>query len=320
MNQAFGNPTKWNEFYEKSWDSRRKIMSDIIDSGETNPLRVVNLFLSSIRLSNKEQQPLIRDAKNMMGITGRELEARPVDVRNVMLANDRMGVKITPHMNLPGGRRADMQHTHRNKFSVLSSYTDCDKMDFLSDYCQSRNFDAVIELGSGYGGNLVKLFHQGGPKVPYFAGEFTQSGTQCADMLNALSNEFEINSFRFDFRYPDFSSIPKFENVLVFTCHSIEQVDFIPDKLIPDICKISKNVTCIHMEPFGFQMVSTDVGRDVDKCHKHFFMENGWNQNLLNQLVVHTSNGNIDLEYIGKNALGGDDSYSPSSLAVWKSL
>ncbi len=320
MGQAFENPTKWNEFYEMSWDGRRKLMSDIISSGETNPLRVVNLFLSSIRLSHEQQRPLISDAKNMMGITEGELGSNSVDIRNVSQVDDSKAINITPHMNLPGGRRADIQHVHRNKFSVVSSYTDCDKMDFLADYCQLRNFDAVIELGSGYGGNLVKLFYQGGPKVPYYAGEFTQSGIQCADMLNELSEEFEINSFRFDFRYPNFSFIPKFENILVFTCHSIEQVDFIPDDLLPDISKIAKNVTCIHMEPFGFQMASGDVGRDVDEYHRRFFVEKGWNQNLLNQLIVHTSNGNIDLEYIGKNTLGGSDSHSPSSLAVWKSL
>ncbi len=320
MSEEFENPTQWNEFYEKSWLKRKETMSSIIASGETNPLRIINILSSDIRFTQEETRPSEGGADEPKFIYRKDNDYTMEDVRNVTIVNDRKSINITPQQHVPSGMRADVKVAHRNNYINSPSYSKCDKIDFLVDYCRLRKFDAVIELGSGYSQNLVKLFYQGGPRVPYYGGEFTKSGTECAQMLSKLTEDFELIPFRFDFRQPDFSMIEKYENVLVFSCHAIEQVNFIPGNLLTSISALAKQVTCIHMEPFGFQLSSPSTQNEVDKNHRSYFLDNGWNENLLSQLVLHSCNKNIDLQYVGKNILGGSDVHNPSSLALWKSV
>ena len=138
-------------------------------------------------------------------------------------------------------------------------------------------------------------------------------------MLSDLTDEFELVPFRFDFRHADLSIIPKYDNVLVFSSHAIEQVNIIPDDLLPVIARVAKKVTCIHMEPFGFQMAAVETESEVDKDQREYFKKNNWNMNLLQQLAFHNCRENIDLHYIGKNLMGGNYLYNPSSIALWKS-
>ncbi len=319
MYQAFEKPTLWNEFYEKAWTKRQELMSLIIASGETHPLRVINILSSVLRFSDEEVVKVGGTSNKLAFVCDVDSKYVLDDVRNVTIVENNNGINIETIKHLPGGMLADIQLAHRNEYSIACSYTDCDKMEFIADYCRLRNFDAVIELGSGYSQNLVKLFYQGGPKIPYYGGEFTRSGTHCAKMLNDLSDELEIINFRFDFRKADLSIIPKYDNVLVFTSHAIEQVNIIPDDLIPIIANVAKQVTCMHMEPFGFQLTSPDNECEIDKNQRKYFKTNDWNLNLMNQLILHSCNGNIDLQYIGKHMMGGSDFHNPSSIALWKS-
>jgi hypothetical protein len=153
---------------------------------------------------------------------------------------------------LPTGLEVDVIINHKNQELLASSYTSCNHTEFIADYCRNKNFDAIIELGSRHSQNLIRIFNHGGPKVPYYVGEFTESGTQCAQMLADLTDEFKSIPFRFYYKPPDLSNIPKYKNVLVFTCHSIKQVTYITDALIS---KIADNATYIHIEPFGFQIM-----------------------------------------------------------------
>ncbi len=318
MGESFKNPTPWNEFYEKAWLNRQQIMSSIIESGETHPLRVISIFSSILRFSSEELKSDQESEHDNRFVCDTDSKYIKSDIRNVKIVNNGGCINIIPHENLPAGMLADHRFAHRNKYNIGSSYSDCDKIAFVTDYCRHRKFDAIIELGSGYSQNLIKLFYQGGPKVPYFGGEFTQSGTECAQMLSNLSDEINLTPFRFDFRQPDLSNIPRFERVLVFTNHAIEQVNHIPDNLLLEIASVARQVTCIHMEPFGFQMAPAENESDVDKKHREYFRGNGWNENLFNQLANHSCKGNIDLQYVGKNILGGSDFHNPSSLALWK--
>ncbi len=318
MRKEFENPTKWNEFYEKVWLKRKEKMTSIIESGESNPMRIINFLSSDIRFVQENNRIPEIEGQDPKFIYKNRNGYAMTDVRNVEIIDDR--IKITPKQYIPTGMRADIQVAHRNTYSNTSSYSKCNKIDFLVDYCRLRKFDAVIELGSGYSQNLIRLFYQGGPRVPYYGGEFTQSGTECAKMLSDLTDEFDLIPFRFDFRDADFSAIENYDNVLVFSCHAIEQVNLIPDDLVTKISALSKQVTCIHIEPFGFQLAPSVIESEVDKNHRSYFHKNGWNMNLLSQLLFHNRNKNIDLQYVGKNVLGGSDSCNPSSLALWKSI
>jgi hypothetical protein len=78
---------------------------------------------------------------------------------------------------LPIGLEVDIIINNNQKL-LASSYTSCNHTEFIADYCRNKNFDAIIELGSGYSQNLIRIFNHGGPKVPYYAGEFTENGAQ----------------------------------------------------------------------------------------------------------------------------------------------
>ncbi|MFT6733849.1 MAG: hypothetical protein ACJAS9_002043 [Polaribacter sp.] len=231
MTQSFKNPNAWNDFSERSWHARKKIMKSIIDSGEKNPLSVIDKFASINRFSI-EHMP---EGVGTDFIFEKDQFYRHDDVINITKNGEEHSIQTQNIGILPTGLPIDVIINHRDQEQVVSSYTSCNHTEFIADYCRGQNFDAIIELGSGYRKNLIKIFNQGRPNIPYYGGEFTESGTQCAQMLADLSNELSLIPFRFDYRVPDFSNISEYNHVLVFTCHSIEQVEFIPDKLIPEI-------------------------------------------------------------------------------------
>ncbi len=319
MNQTLDKSTNWSDYYRRAWLKRKKIMSSIIDSGERDPLRVISMLSSMQRLSESMRgTPKHLDSGSVFDIDDYRHDVVE-GIRNVTKKENCSEVIVTHQKLLPSGAPVDVHRVHRDRYYLSSSYTCCDKVDFIADYCRSNKFDAVIELGSGYCQNLVKLFYKGGPRVPYYGGEFTDSGTDCAKLLSGLCVDFELIPFKFDFCKPDLSSIPKYENVLVFSCHAIEQVNLIPNILLPVIASVAKQVTCIHLEPFGFQMVSPGNDNDQHKDHRDYFHENDWNVNLVSQLISLNRVKTIDLQYLAKNIMGGDDPRNPTSLALWKS-
>ncbi len=321
MSEVAEEPTKWNGYYQRAWLKRKKIMSSIINSGEHDPLRVINLLSSILRLSKRMRgTPKELESECDFNFDINNYRSDVVEViRNVTKTKGSSEVIVAYQDMLPSGAPVDALRVHRGKSHVSSSYASCDKMDFIADYCRSNKFDAVIELGSGYCQNLVRLFYKGGPKVPYYGGEFTESGTECAKLLSGLCMDFELIPFRFDFRKPDLSIVPSYNNVLVFTCHAIEQVNSIPNLLLPVIAGLAKQVTCIHLEPFGFQMVSTESEDELVKEHRDYFHENNWNVNLVSQLVSLNRVKTVDLQYLGRNVMGGDDVRNPTSIALWTS-
>jgi len=290
-------------------------MSRIISSGERNPLRVISELESISRFS--EQRRTFDDGNGKF-IFEEDINYIQHDISNVQVNAKDRSISIAPVTKYPNGLDIDKILPHRDGNLQVPFYAKNNNMEFIADYCRLRNYDAVIELGSGYAQNLIKLHFLGGPKVPYYAGEYTKSGCECASMLGDLDSEINLIPFDFDYLSADFSSIKQFDNVLVFTCHSIEQVTNIPKDLIPKISRIADNVTCIHIEPFGFQLTSSHNESEVDKCHRSFFAKNAWNQNLASSLVYHHLCNNIELNYISPNIMGGLEN-NPSSLALWKS-
>jgi len=99
----------------------------------------------------------------------------------------------------------------------------------------------------------------------------------------------------------------------------MEQVELLSEKCIPAIAEIATNVTCIHFEPFGYQIAQPV--NDVDTAHKKLFHDKGWNKNLLIRLLEAHYAKKIDLSFLGKNIVGSNDQgLNPSSIAIWNSL
>jgi len=313
--QAFNNDI-WNDYYEQAWQVRKDIMQRIISEGERHPLRVISTLESIMRFSRQERH--VDQGKSQFIFEEDSAYAHQL-IPNVHCDRSVRSIQLEPALTLPTGLDIDQLLPHRDGYQRVPDYTHNDNIQFLVDFARRRDFDAVIELGAGFGQNLFKLFYQGGPDVPYYACEYTQSGVDCTQMLAALDDNLKIQAHRFDYKNADFSCLPKLNKVLVFTCHSIEQVTYVPNELIERISAIGNQVTCIHIEPFGFQLKPQAQDTQLDREHREMFAKNGWNQNLAQSLVFHHLNKTIDLTYMAANVMGGTKA-NPSSLALWTSV
>lgn len=304
----------WHNFYSKAWGIRKKIAQDIIDSGETNPLRVLKIFNSIIRFSGEMKM----QSDGNMAFDQDSIYPQD-DISNITIDENSISFKQVD--KLPFGQDTAKVRTFRDNLYVSSLYSEFNKENFLLDYIRNKNFDAIIELGSGYCNNLVNLYGIGGPKVPYYGGEYTKEGTEFAQMIADLDDDMNLTPFRFDYTNPNLSIVSgKYKNPFVFTCHSIEQVEYIPSNLFEKISKIAQNVTCMHIEPFGYQMVNNGKPSKTDAAQKEVFENNHWNKNLYEELMKNAIYKKIDLIYIQKNIISDNDAGNPASLALWKSI
>lgn len=308
----------WNTFYEFAWDARRKLMKEIIDSGESDPLRVINRFDTLVKFS--EQKVELDDDGEVTSIAYDLNSNRPeVDISNF----SKDGVNIMTNIEcsrLPHGLPVGKQLPFFDKKSETSYYTETDVNTFIADYIAGKEFDAIIELGSGFCQNLIRLFYHGIPKVPMFGLEYTNSGVQCGNMLAQLRDDMELQSLNFDYNAPDFSEISgRFKNVFVFSRHSIEQVQTIPEDLFEKIGAIADKVTGMHFEPFGFQYQLNGEVSEVDAVQRDFFFSKQWNENFVKVIVDQFLNEKIDITYLSKNIFGGEHVGNATSFALWHS-
>lgn len=302
----------WNDFYEAAWYARKKLMSEIIEAGERDPLRVINMLEHKLTTHVEN----ITHSPEKVTVTYDKQQNFLEEVTNIKKENGRL--KLDVNSPLPNNEPLKVPRPFFDNNYNVSPYTVTDTNRFIADYVMDNNFDAIIELGSGFCQNLVKLHYLGIPKLPLYGLEYTTSGVDCGNMLATLASTLKLESLPFDYNAPDFTALKGlFSNVFVFTKHSIEQVPLISSHLLTEISRIADQVTCMHLEPFGFQVFGTEQ-TCIDNQQKQFFKEKGWNTNLALVLLKEFLEDSINLTYLNKHVFGGDFS-NPTSLAIWKS-
>lgn len=117
---------------------------------------------------------------------------------------------------------------------------------------------AVMELGSGWSSNIFQLYLLYGAtrsrKKIYYGGEYTRSGMITAKYLANREPSMKYRAFYFDYRDPNVTFLSKQKgHILLFTSHSIEQVDEINPDLFEQLRQIPNPVTVVHFEPVGWQ-------------------------------------------------------------------
>ncbi len=285
---------KTPSFYEMAWQHRLEMMKSFIDEGEINPLRVINRYFS-----NERRNPVVFTPDGSP-ISASEKALNPHDFEK-----------------LPTGAPAYRIEPIREEFKVVPYYRT--PIEFLEDFLADQEFDAIVELGSGFGQNLIKLFYNGGPRdIPYYAGEITKSGSDAAEMLASLDKNLNLIPFYFDFNKPDLSAIKERGKLFVFTSHAIEQVKKIPAELFKAIASHGDHVMGVHFEPFGFQVNDDLIGK-VTQVQSKSAIEMGFNINFARTLKAAHKRGEIELVYMAKNIMGGTDMANPTSLAIWQS-
>jgi SAM-dependent methyltransferase len=188
--------------------------------------------------------------------------------------------------------------------------------DFIIDYINETGpYDAIIELGCGYGRNLFEIFYRGGPLgAKYYGGELTESGVSIAAELAALEREMDATFFQFDHLAPDLSHLPKFDRALVFTAHSFEQVGLMDPVVFSVMAGVGRQVSGLHFEPFGFQF---QLLGPMSKIHAKMAQDNGWNQNFAAALREAEALYGIKIIYVATEMFHPVDPANPTSLAIW---
>lgn len=292
--EAGDQAMKWRNFCEGAWEARAKFMEDLIASGETNPVRIINLLHSKERKFQLSRRP-----------SGEvKFQPRPTDRPDIPMTP--AGTPLFHLSSFAGNLMAIPPYS----FSQLHLWI----VDFMD---KTGPYDALIELGCGFGRNLFQIYYSGGPaNIPYFGGELTSSGTSFAQKLASLDPHLNFSFFQFDFLQPDFSHIKaEFKRPLIFTMHAIEQVTRIGEDLFKALIDRFPGMVGMHFEPFGFQFQRRGP---ISDAHKKFFEDFKWNQDLFHVLKSLHDSKALRVAYLETEQFLPTHSENPSSLVIWE--
>lgn len=286
-----GQEACWRDFYEQAWALRAHHLRRLIADGERNIPRLLRRFEAHER---KYRVTSTVDGADFERIQWpKEYQMGPAGVPLLRISAFRGNALLVPF------------HSHDQPANFVVDYLD-----------EHGPFDAIVELGCGYGRNLFDVFYGGGPQdARYYGGELTQSGVAVAREIAALDPEMKVEFLPFDYLDPALP-VPPIERALVFTVHSIEQVCQIDPRLFAVIAGVAKRVDCIHLEPFGFQL--TELG-PASREHRDQAVENSWNLNFAATLQEAQRLHGIEVSCVVTEMSLPLDPRNPTSLAVWHS-
>ena len=245
----------WQDFYEKAWAFRAKFLESELESG-ANALQAIK------ELEKKERGYTlgVNDTTGEVLYMKKEISDDEPHIKDTNIA-------LYSKRGFNGNIIILPKHTSYN-FRILL----IDLIDATGPY------DAIIELGCGYGRNLFEIFYGGGPRdAKYIGGEFTKSGVEIAQKLAKKAPKMKTEFFHFNHLEPKLPFKKPFKRAFVFTCHSIEQVMQINENWFDEVVKAGEFVRGAHLEPFGFQLKNSGPLSDM---HKDFIIQNSWNINF----------------------------------------
>lgn len=245
----------WQDFYEKAWAFRAKFLEEQLQSG-------ANAFQAIKELEKKERGYTlgVNDTTGEVLYMKKEISDDEPHIKDTNIA-------LYSKRGFNGNIIILPKHTSYN-FRILL----IDLIDATGPY------DAIIELGCGYGRNLFEIFYGGGPReAKYIGGEFTKSGVEIAQKLAKKAPKMKTEFFHFNHLEPKLPFKKPFKRAFVFTCHSIEQVMQINENWFDEVVKAGEFVRGAHLEPFGFQLKNSGPLSDM---HKDFMIQNSWNINF----------------------------------------
>ena len=285
-----GQQPLWRVFYERAWAARAAYLRSMIANGERNIPRLLRRF----------------DAyERKHGV--RVIEHDRIEFQRTEWPKEQeMG---------PAGVPLLRASSFRGNHALLPFHATDNLADFIVDYIDEKGpYDAVIELGCGYGRNLFNIFNGGGPQdARYYGGELTESGVAMAREIAAIDPAMKASFFPFDYLEPALAIEPT-ERALVFTVHSIEQVCQIDARLFGVIAGAARSVDCIHLEPFGFQVA--ELG-PASIGHRQQAIENNWNVNFAAALQEAQQTHGVRISCLITELSLPIDPNNPTSLAIW---
>ena len=165
---------------------------------------------------------------------------------------------------------------------------------------------SIIELGSGAGYNLCRIWLSGGPRgIPYYACELTEAGRRCTEKFASLEADLSLIPVPFDYESPDYSAIPHgARHVVIFTSQGIEQIPNIKRKVFDKILDIADRITCLHFEPIGWQVSQGLDAGDAGAVSAAYAEESDYNRNLWGVLRMLEDEGLIQIDMVERDLFG----------------
>ena len=281
----------WQDFYEKAWAFRAKFLESQLESGAN--------ALQAIKELEKKERGYTLGVNNTTG---------EVSYMKKEISDDEPHIKDT-NIALYSKRGFN------GNIIILPKHTSYDFRILLIDLIDATGpYDAIIELGCGYGRNLFEIFYGGGPReAKYIGGEFTKSGVEIAQKLAKKAPKMKTEFFHFNHLEPKLPFKKPFKRAFVFTCHGIEQVMQINENWFDEVVKAGEFVRGAHLEPFGFQLKNSGPLSDM---HKDFMIQNSWNINFAEVLRQAVERKIIKDEQIFLE-MGVTPDVNVGSLAFW---
>jgi len=167
-----------------------------------------------------------------------------------------------------------------NNYELKKQYHNT-TLSYIENIIANSNYDAIIELGSGWGRNLF-----------YFI-DYNNSHL----FFDNIKAKYNLN------------------NIFVFTHHSIEQITYLQDTFFTNLLNISKNIKCVHIEPIGWQISNKSLMKENTSGYSAYYNKNLYEklQNLQNDNKITINN--VILDYFN---FGGPQSCG--TLVEWTKL
>ena len=210
-----------------------------------------------------------------------------------------------------------------NEQFLVSEQANKRQIDIILDSFDDRT-DAVVELGAGYGGNLIRLdqaIKKHADKslrercIKLIMAEYTEAGRALCSQFLKRKNAPTIEIYHIDHKAPDVSFLGPAISPLFITIHSIEQVKEIPSNYFEILSRAASNVRGLHLEPVGFQFEPESTKW---KEHEKFIKQKKWNQNFANIIKKAQSDGHIKIDKVD-TAFSFGQPGNPTTLVQWHS-
>lgn len=176
----------------------------------------------------------------------------------------------------------------------------------------SRGKDCVLELGGGYGRVLMSLWLAGGERgARYICAEPSPSGRRMAERLAALEPDLRLETVPFDFREPALPDVSECADILIVTHWSLMYAQPFDTRLFQAIQAIPGKITCVFVEPFGFQLMpdGPNAAAQVQQMRVR-----GYNMDFYGKLCSAGAEAGLDVTAVKVDAFG--DSDDPLQLAT----
>ncbi len=233
-------------------------------------------------------------------------------VVNLLKRYEREQPGLAPCDSVVGGKRLDLPSAYawEGTYSMIA--------DAVVNACTEET-DAIIELGSGWGRNLLEVWLRGAPReAKYYACEFTQAGRECSRALANLAQDLDLTALSFDWYKPDFAAVARpLRHAVVFSASSIEQIPALPPAAYRSLFDLAPRLDVLHFEPVGWQMGDAKIEPEVRRRQAEYAETHDYNRNFWAMIEELVASRTIEMIKVDADLVGINPAH-PMSLVWWR--